>query len=267
MDNNQDEDDLGKYIKDFERLQDCCLVLKKIEENIIFQYKYLNYGYNNQEYFQQSYLIEMKEYNKFKEQIEYNIFINDIKSYKEAIIIKLVIQESENKNDITEKLKQTVVSSAEKLYKLLKEGNEYIIINIDLIQNLIENKDLGIYSYSLNKNETILNIKGENLHFKNNKNILNLKVLKTKEHEKFPKIDEQEKLIDWLQKFINTEQDFKNQLKSIKKVTENKENYGYLINYNTYKNWENNLKLNSLRSIIEQYKTEEKKLLTKDEKQ
>ena len=91
--------------------------------------------------------------------------------------------------------------------------------------------------------------------------------MKTKEHEKFPKIDEQEKLIDWLQKFINTEQDFKNQLKSIKKVTENKENYGYLINYNTYKNWENNLKLNSLRSIIEQYKTEEKKLLTKDEKQ
>ena len=77
----------------------------------------------------------MKEYNKFKEQIEYNIFINDIKSYKETIITKLVIQESENKNDITEKLKQTVVSSAEKLYKLLKEGNEYIIINIDLIQN------------------------------------------------------------------------------------------------------------------------------------
>lgn len=141
----------------------------------------MNNNYNNQTYFQQSYLIEMKEYNKFKEKIEFNAFINDIQSYEEAIIIKLVTQGIENKNDLSKKLKQTIVNSIQELYQFLKEGNEYILVNTNLSQNLIDNKDVGIYSYSINKYETILNIKGKNLHFVNNKNILNLKVLKSKE--------------------------------------------------------------------------------------
>lgn len=68
-------------------------------------------------------------------------------------------------------------------------------------------------------------------------------------------------------KFIIIEKEFKNQLNSVKKGKENENNYGYLIDYNAYINWEKNLKLNSLRIIIQKYINLEKKQLTNDEKQ
>ena len=292
MNNNKNDNDLLQYKNDFEELQDYCLSLKKIEENIIFQYN--NLQNSNLEYFQKSYLIEMKDYNKFKEQIEYNAFINNLQEYRDIIILKLIIQESEGKNSLKEKLKQTIVNSVQELYKLLKKGGEYILIDTDLSKIFVENKDSGIYSYSINNYETILNIKGETLHFENNKNILNLNVLKTKENEIFQNnynkklthpifsnyeyfndneninndnnLDCYEKLTDWLLKFIITERDFKIQLKPGKIRREKEKYYGYLIEYNTYKNWEKNLYLVQLKVIIQKYISNKKRELTKEEK-
>ena len=110
MDNNQNDDGLGKYKKDFEEIQDYCMILKKIEENTELIYKNLNDN-NTQTKTEMAYLINIKDYNKFKEQIEYNIFINNLKGYKEAMAIKFAIQESENKNELKDKLKQTIVNS------------------------------------------------------------------------------------------------------------------------------------------------------------
>ena len=105
MDNNQNDDGLGEYKKDFEEIQDYCIHLKKIEENIELIYKKLNNN-NTQANFQKTYLIDKKDYNKFKEQIEYDTFINDIQGYKDKVVTKLVMQESENKNELKKKLKQ-----------------------------------------------------------------------------------------------------------------------------------------------------------------
>ena len=309
MDNNQNDDGLGKYKKDFEEIQDYCMILKKIEENTELIYKNLNDN-NTQTKTEMAYLINIKDYNKFKEQIEYNTFINNINGYKEAMAIKFAIQESENKNELKNKFKQAIVNSIQDLYKLLKENHEYIIINAELIQNLIDKKDEGIYSYYINSNELILNIKGEILQFFHNKNIINLKSLKTDEimlknnnnnnanseniissidnninnneiKNNETKSEDLHKLTDWLINFILCENNFKKELKvDNKKKEKGNENenliekeiniekkIGYLIEYTTYENWEKNLQLKSLRSIILQFLSKEKDQISHEEKQ
>ena len=178
-----ENDDLGIYKKVFEEIQDYCRLIKNLENDISILYDNLIKNNNEQKNFLKMYLIEMNDYNKFKSQIEYDTFITNIHNYKDAIITKLISRLCENKNELTEKLKQTIVNSIQYLYKLLKEGHEYILINTELSQSLIENRDEGIYSYSINSNELILKIKGQTLHFVLNKNIINLKVLKSNENK------------------------------------------------------------------------------------
>ena len=284
MDNNKnDEYGLGQYEKVFEEIQDYCIELKKFEENISFIYKNLNNN-NTHKNPQQTYLIDINDYNNFKEQIEYNTFINNIQDYKDTMALKFTIQQSENKNDINRKLKQTIVNSMHELYKLLKEQHEYILINTEQSQKLVEKENEGIYSYSIISNELILDIKGEILHFSHNNNIINLKDLKAEEREilkiinseksennistvngNFNNLEDYQKLTDWLIKFISTENNFKKELKLEKK--EKKKYFGYLIEYTAYLNWEKNLQLKSVRSIIQRYLDEEKSQLSNEEKQ
>ena len=178
-----ENDDLGIYKKVFEEIQDYCRLIKNLENDISILYDNLIKNNNEQKNFLKMYLIEVNDYNKFKSQIEYDTFIKNMHNYKDAIITKLVSQQCENKNVLTEKLKQTIVNSIQDLYRLLKEGHEYILIKAELNQSLIEKRDEGIYSYSINSNELILKIKGQTLHFVLNKNIINLKVLKSNESE------------------------------------------------------------------------------------
>ena len=99
MDNNKNgEYDLGEYKKDLEEIQDYCLSLKLLEENIEFIYNNLN-SKNIEKDSRQAYLIDINDYNKFKEQIEYNTFINEIQNHKEKVVIKLVTQNSEKKDE------------------------------------------------------------------------------------------------------------------------------------------------------------------------
>ena len=164
-----ENDDLGIYKKVFEEIQDYCRLIKNLENDISILYDNLIKNNNEQKNFLKMYLIEMNDYNKFKSQIEYDTFIKNMHNYKDAIITKLVLQQCENKNVLTEKLKQTIVNSIQDLYRLLKEGHEYILIKAELNQSLIEKRDEGIYSYSINSNELILKIKGQTLHFVLNK--------------------------------------------------------------------------------------------------
>ena len=267
------DDGLGIYEKYYEISLDYCISLKSVEENIKSQYN--NLQYNSQKYLFKAFLIEMKDYNKFKEQIEYNTFINDIRSYKDTMIMKLVSQVSENINYninyLNKKLKPTFVNSIKELYQLLNQGHEYILINAQLGEKIIENTYEGIYSYSLDFKELILNINGENLHFLHNKNIINLKVLKAKEKGNFQNIksnnilDDYESLTDWLVKFIIAEEDFKMQLKSRDKKKDR--SLGYLIDYNTYQNWEKSIQIHPLGIVARQFLSQDKKFLTNEEKQ
>ena len=299
MDNNQNDDYLGEYKKDFEEMQGYCILMKKIEENIELIYKNLNNN-NTQANFQKTYLIDKKDYNKFKEQIEYDTFINDMQGYKDKVVTKLVMQDSENKNELKEKLKQTIVNSIQELYKLLKKGNEYFLINVESNQNLIEKNDEGIYSYCINSDELILSINEVKLQFAHNKNIINLKVLKTNENEILKNInngqigntisninqdlnnninetslnnkdnnnifnnndnlEDYKNLTDWLEQYFIAEKEFKNSLISKEK------NKGYLIEYTSYIKWERDLKLNSLRDIFFRYLNDQKRQLTEEEK-
>ena len=296
---NQD-DGLGIYKDVFEVIQDYCQKLKEIEEDIANQYN--NLKDKNQKINQKAYLINMKDYNKFKEQIEYNTFINNMNGYKNVMIMKLVSQESKNLNKnssnekLKEKLKLTKVDSIKELYTLLKQGQEYILINKtkELSEKIIGNINERIYSYSINSNELSLNIDYEDLSFAHNKNIINSKVLKNQESEIFPNanyinegntitgndeslnnninnnnsLEEYEKLTDWLVKFILKEEEFKLALKTVKKEKDKeKEKYhGYLIEYQTYEDWEKNLQLTSLKSVIKQYINKDKKELSNEEK-
>ena len=298
------DDGLGIYKDVFEVIQDYCQKIKAIEEDISNQYN--NLKDKNQKINQKAYLVNMKEYNKFKEQIEYNTFINNMNGYKYTMIMKLVSKESENLNKnssnekLKEKLKQTKVDSIKELYTLLKQGQEYILINkTESSEEIIENINERIYSYSINSNELSLNIDYEDLSFAHNKNIINSKVLKNQESEIFPNanyinegntitgndeslnnneinninnnnsLEEYEKLTDWLVKFILKEEEFKLALKTVKKEKDKeKEKYhGYLIEHTTYENWEKNLQISSLKRIIQQYINIEKKELTNEEKE
>ena len=295
------DDGLGIYKDVFEVIQDYCQKIKEIEEDISNQYN--NLKDKNQKINQKAYLINMKEYNKFKEQIEYNTFINNMNGYKYTMIMKLVSKESENLNKnssnekLKEKLKLTKVDSIKELFTLLKQGQEYILINKtkELSEKIIENINERIYSYFINSNELSLNIDYEDLSFAHNKNIINSKVLKNQESEIFPNanyinegntitgndeslnnninnnnsLEEYEKLTDWLVKFILKEEEFKLALKTVKKEKDKeKEKYhGYLIEHTTYENWEKNLQISSLKRIIQQYINIEKKELTNEEKE
>ena len=98
MNNNQNEDAYKNYKKEIEELQDYCLTLKQIEKNIELMYN--NSNNNNQKATQQAYLIDIEDYNKFKEQIDFNTFINDIEGHKEQVVTNIVIQHSQNKKFI-----------------------------------------------------------------------------------------------------------------------------------------------------------------------
>ena len=106
MDNNQNDDGLGKYKKDFEEIQDYCMILKKIEENTELIYKNLNDN-NTQTKSEMAYLIDIKDYNKFK---------------------------------------QAIVNSIQDLYKLLRENHEYIPSSFLSIKFWINSALIIIYS-------------------------------------------------------------------------------------------------------------------------
>ena len=114
---------LDKYKPILEEYENSCLIIKKIEEDI-------SNIYNKREnYNQKCFLIELKDFENFKQQIDYQTFKNKIIEYRENILMKLIMLESEDKEIKLEKLKNTILKSTKELDILLKEEHEYILIN------------------------------------------------------------------------------------------------------------------------------------------
>ena len=219
-------EELGKFKIIIEECEDYCLSIKKFEKEIEEQYK--NIANIHQKNFEKNYLIEIIDFEHFKEQINYNLFKTDVNNYRNEMLVKFTMIESENKEVKQEKLKQKVINSIGELFNLLKEGHQYILVNEEFSKNFVENKDEANYSYSLNSKELIINIKEQSLSFEHNKNIINYISLKNKESE--------------VVKYQG--QDYLNDLNSIKDYIKDNNGYGTLNGIQDYIKDETNLNNN-----------------------
>ena len=91
MDNNncKEKNKLEIYLKVVEEYENGCFIIKKIEEEISNQY---NNQINNN---QICYLIKLKDFENFKQNIGFKTFIEKISEYRDNLIFKFSLLESE----------------------------------------------------------------------------------------------------------------------------------------------------------------------------
>ena len=130
---------LGSFKQIIEEYENCCIIIKKIEEEFSQQY-------NKKENINQiCYLIDLKYFENFKEQIDYQTFRNKINEYRGNMLIKFISLQEANKEVKFQKLKNTIIKSIKELNDLLKDKHEFILINAELSNEIIENNDKGEY--------------------------------------------------------------------------------------------------------------------------
>ena len=132
-------DGLGPYKQIIEEYENCCTVIKNIEEDFSQQY------HKKENNSQKCFLIETKRFEEFKEQIDYQTFRYKINEYREHMVIKFALLKSENKEVKFEKLQNTILKSIKELNNLLKGKHEFILINAELSKEIIQNKDKEEY--------------------------------------------------------------------------------------------------------------------------
>ena len=298
MENGNNDVFLGEYKPIIEECENFCFVIKKIEEEISEQY---NKKENKN---QKCYLIELNNYENFKQKINYKIFKDKINEYREQMLTKIIMLESEEKNAKFEKLQNTILKSIKELNNLLKDKHEFILINAEISKEIIQNKEEGQYFlfYSFNSSELILKINNDSLNFHLKENIINLNNLKNKEffnnngdsdncesnninsdsnnlinnHMNYNNKeikDDLKELLDWMEKFYLSEKQFKNSLNKKKENDKNKninnaiKNFGYLMELKNFNEWKNKLNYDSIKPIIDKYINEGKDFLTDEEKE
>jgi hypothetical protein len=289
MENGNNDNALGKYKPIIEEYENCCTVIKRMEEE--FSLKYNKKENNGQKCF----LIELKDFKNFKEEIDYETFRNKIEDYRDNMVTKIIILKSDNKEVKFEKLQNKILRSIKELNNLLKDKHEFILINAELSKEIIQNKDKGEYFcfFSFNSSELIVKIEEDSLHFHLNKNIINIDNLKDKEffNDNGPgdngeseaidsdnlinknmndkNMEDDNKLMDlinWIEKFYLSEKEFK---ASFTKKTENnnKKIYGYLIEIKTFSEWKKNLNYDLIKPFLDNYIKQGKAYLTNEEKE
>ena len=296
MDNNNynEQNQLGIYLKVVEEYENSCFIIKKIEEEISNQY---NNQINNN---QICYLIKLKDFENFKQNIGFKTFIEKISEYRDNLILKISLLEIEGKQIKLDKLNNIIVNSIKELDELIKKdkNKEYILINSDLSKDIIKNKEEGKYSclYSYTSKELIIKINQESLYFQINKNIISENNLKEKVDCNFieqSKINEKDNiiinninnnnlindiknvylennnnlmnLINWFEKFYLSYKEFNNSLDKTEFC--NNKKYGYLISKKAFDEWKKHLNYDLIKSIFDKYFTEEKLNLMKEEKE
>ena len=286
---NNDQNDFGKYKQLVEDYENCCIIIKKIEEEISQKY---NQKENNG---QNCYLIDIKDFENYKQQIEFKIFKEKINDYKEELVTNFIMLESINKEVKLEKLQNINVNSSKELIDLLEKKNEYILINADLSKDIVKNKEKGLYFclYSFSSSELIIKINEDSLHFNLNQNIININNLKVKEflntsdmgntiendninmqsdilinniNDKNLKDNNNLlELINWLEKFYLSETKFKKSLND--KNDKDNKRYGYLIEIKAFNDWKLKLNYDYIKPILGNYIKENKIYLTEEEKE
>ena len=156
-------------------------IINKCKEycNLIYQFEYyinqLYLNLNNQYVPHRGYLIDLKEYENFKNDINYQIYKTNINEYEINMIDKYVTDFSAlNKTLEFKRFVQVEFNSYNELEQLLKE-NQYIFININLWNSLCKigkEKDSFIYYY-INNNICFKLKNNELVYFLPNNNIIN----------------------------------------------------------------------------------------------
>ena len=242
----QRDDQLGQYKPLVEEYENSCMKITSIYEDI--DKKNNDKLSNNINIERKCYLIETKDFEDYKKQIHYIQFKNKVDEYRFNMALDLTKKESEGKTIKHEKIKQKTIHTIDELYKLLEENHEYILINVELAKDIIENIEEGQYSYFIDSSEIIVKINEKVLKFYNKKNIINKENIKEKEYlneiiNKNENLNRNElkDLIDLIEKFYLAEKKFGNLIKG-NNNTLNKENKvkedGYLIHkiYLIFKN-------------------------------
>ena len=127
MNEGNNNDQLGDYKDIIEEYENCCITIKKIEENIEQKYKEILYKNSNINI--KCILIELNEYKEYKEKINFQIFKDDIQNYKDKMVMKLVTEKSiepDNKDIKLEKLKTTKLNSINDLSNYIFEINSIL---------------------------------------------------------------------------------------------------------------------------------------------
>ena len=119
------------------------------------------------------YLIDLKEFEKLKEELSFQIFKRNRNEYNDNILFNIVSLDSENKPYKLKKLEAMNIVSHTQLLDMLKNKKEYIFINTDLWKTICKEGQEEIYriNYFINNSELFFYLKDNNcIHFHNNKN-------------------------------------------------------------------------------------------------
>ena len=158
--------------------------LMNVFKNICFIFnhyqKYLDMIYenlNNNYIRHRGYLINLKEFEQLKNDVEYNFYEdNNANEYEEHIKPKIDKLLEENKSIEFERFEQVKIESSKELLDLFNDNNEYIFINVDTWNNLCKKEEQNepYYIYYINNSELIFSVNDDKyLKFKHNNNIIN----------------------------------------------------------------------------------------------
>ena len=131
-------------------------IIKNIKNSYNYEINYVEKGY----------LINLKEYENLKNVLNnenlYNLYIEGKKNLFDKKINELILL---NKLKDNNKLKLVKINSINELIKLIKNKNEYILIDEDLMKIIcVQNKN-NYYNYKINNNILKLYIEKDNLNF------------------------------------------------------------------------------------------------------
>ena len=118
--------------------------------------KYFDYIYKSKhEIEQRGYLIDLEEFKKFIEHINYNIYKNKSKEeYEDNIQIKIIELLSMNKSIYFTKLEPFKMKSSEEFINILKSKKKYKLINKELHKIICKSESKDNYiSYYINQSE------------------------------------------------------------------------------------------------------------------
>jgi len=160
-------------------INDNIIIYKRYCESIIEYENYINQIYNNlneNDEEHKGYLIDSKEFENLKQDINLDIYKVLKQEYKEQIKIKLSTLISENKSIELKKFEQEEIKSFIEFSNKIQNNKEFILINTDLWKTICkkEKENEEPLMYYINKSELFLILKDNNsMYFRINKNILN----------------------------------------------------------------------------------------------
>ena len=145
---------------------------------LIFE-NYLNCIYcnlNHKYKTNKGYLIDLKEYEQYKNDLLYQVYKNNKNEYEDEIICKICELISINKSLELKKFEQVQIESYQDLKNKLYNNNEYLLISESLWSNICKRgkENESCIEYYINDSDLYFILKDNTfVYFRNNKNILN----------------------------------------------------------------------------------------------